>query len=187
MKNIAILLGSFLTLFLISCDGDPGPAGRDGLPGPEGPPGPAGSTGRVIDITGDFTADGDYSIFYEFQQDNIEVLETDVVLVYLSFSQVEDNNGEPVEVWRLLPQTRILDQGLLQYNYDHTFFDVNIFLEADFDLATLPAGDTENQFFRIAILPADFVQTAKLDISNIASVMSSLGLSEKDVRHINVD
>jgi hypothetical protein len=141
----------------------------------------------VIDITGDFTADGEYGIIYEFQQDGIEVRETDVVLVYLSFDQTEDNNGDPVEVWRLLPQTRILDQGILQYNYDYTFFDVNIFLEADFDLGTLPAGDTDNQFFRIAILPAEFVQTAKLDKSNIASVMSSLGIFEKDVQKIRMN
>ncbi len=187
MKKISVILGAFLTLFLISCQGDQGPPGFDGEQGPQGPPGPAGSTGKVIDITGDFTAEGDYGIFYEFQQDGIEVLETDVVLVYLSFDQVEDNNGDPVEVWRLLPQTRLLDQGILQYNYDHTFFDVNIFLEADFDLGTLSTGDTDNQLFRIAILPADFVQSAKLDRSNITSVMSALGISEEEVPTFQVN
>ena len=187
MKKITVVLGAFLTLFLISCSGDQGPPGLDGLPGPEGPQGPAGSAGRVVDVEGDFTADNDYSIFFDFKENGIEVSESEVVLVYLSFDQLEDDNGQPYEVWRLLPQTRILDQGLLQYNYDHTFFDVSIFLEADFDLATLTSGDTDNQFFRIAILPAEFAQTAKMDKSNISSVMSALGLSEKDVQKIRMN
>ncbi|WP_373519634.1 collagen-like protein [Pricia sp.] len=185
MKNIAVVFGAFLTLFFVSCEGDPGPPGFDGLDGPQGPAGPA--AGQVIDIFGDFAADSNYGFFYSFQDDGIEVLETDVVLVYLSFDQVEDNNGEPVDIWRLLPQTRLLDQGILQYNYEHDFFRVDIFLESDFDLSTLEPGDTDNQKFRIAILPADFVQTAKLDKSNIGSVMSSLGISEKDVPKIRTN
>ncbi|HAI44493.1 MAG TPA: hypothetical protein DCM40_43530, partial [Maribacter sp.] len=85
----------------------------------------------------------------------IEVFETDVVLVYMLWDVTEDSNGESVDIWRLMPQTRILDQGLLQYNYDYTFFDVSIFLESDFDLSTLQPGDTDDQVFRIAILPAE--------------------------------
>jgi hypothetical protein len=68
------------------------------------------------------------------------------------WEETEDSNGEPVDIWRLMPQTRILDQGLLQYNYDYTFFDVSIFLESDFDLSTLQPGDTDDQVFRIAVL-----------------------------------
>lgn len=187
MKKITVMLGAFLTLFLISCEGDPGPPGFDGLDGPQGPQGPPGpAAGMVIDVIGDFTADGNYGFFYEFQDDGIEVLESDVVLVYLSFDQIEDNTGQPVDIWRLLPQTRLLDQGILQYNYEHDFFRVDIFLESDFDLSTLAPGDTDNQKFRIAILPADFVQTAKLDKSNISAVMSSLGVAEKDVQKIQL-
>ncbi len=187
MKNVAIVLGAFLTLFLVSCEGDPGPPGFDGLDGPQGPQGPAGSTGKVVEFIGDFTPEGDYSIFYDFKENGITVKESEVVLVYLSFDQTEDNEGVPVEIWRLLPQTLLLDQGLLQYNYDHTFFDVTIFLESDFNLDTLPSGDTDNQFFRVAILPAEFVQSAKMDKSNLSSVMSSLGISEKDVQKVRMN
>ena len=188
MKKFNLILGAFVTLFLLSCEGPQGPPGFDGFDGRDGIDGEDGINilGKVIDIEGTFDATNDYSIFYEFPQ-TVEVFETDVVLVYLLWDQTEDADGVPVDIWRLLPQTRILDQGLLQYNYDFTFFDVNIFLESDFDLETLQPGDTDNQVFRIAVLPAESAQSGKLDTSNINSVMGALGISEDQVSKIKLD
>lgn len=187
MRKISIVLGALLSLFIISCEGPVGPPGFDGLDGLDGRDGQDGINilGTVIDIEGDFVAD-DYSIFYEFPQ-TVEVFESDVVLVYLLWDQVEDGNGEPVDIWRLLPQTRLLDQGILQYNYDFTFFDVNIFLEADFDMSTLTAGDTDAQVFRIAVLPAEMAAGSRLDRSNVRAVMSTLGVTEKDVQKVKLN
>ncbi len=187
MRKISIVLGIFLSLFIMSCEGPIGPPGFDGFDGLDGLDGQDGVNilGTVIDIEGDFIAD-DYSIFYEFPQ-TVEVFENDVVLIYLLWGQTEDSNGEAVDIWRLLPQTRILDQGLLQYNYDFTFFDVNIFLEADFDLSTLQAGDTDNQVFRIAVLPAELLAGSRLDRSNIEAVMNAMGATEKDVQRIKLN
>ncbi|TFG75928.1 MAG: collagen-like protein [Flavobacteriales bacterium] len=185
MKKATLILGALLTLFFISCEGPQGPPGYDGFDGVDGQDG-INILGKVIDIEGDFTAQNDYSIFFEFPQ-SIEVFETDVVLVYLLWEQTTDGNGDPVDIWRLMPQTRILNQGLLQYNYDYTFFDVSLFLEADFDLATLPTGDTDNQIFRIAVLPAEFGIGSKLDKSNINSVMQALGVQENEVQKIKLD
>lgn len=184
MKKITLALGVLFSLLIISCEGPEGPPGFDGFDGRDGLNGQDGVNilGTVIDIVGTFTPENDYTIPFEFPQ-TVEVFESDVVLVYLLWGQTEDGNGDPVDIWRLMPQTRILDQGLLQYNYDHTFFDVNIFLESDFDLGTLPAEDTDDQVFRIAIIPADF-SSGKIDRSNISSVMSSLGIEEKDVQKI---
>ena len=92
-----------------------------------------------------------------------------------------------MDVWRLLPQTRLLNEGILQYNYDHTFFDVSIFLESDFDLGLLQAGDTDNQVFRIAIMPAEYGQGARFDRSNLQSVMDVLNVEEKDISRIILD
>ena len=187
MKKMTLLLGALLSLVLISCTGDPGPPGRDGFDGAPGPPGPAGSTGTVVEFEADFTAANDYSILFDFLDNGLNVREDEVVLVYLSFEQLEDNQGDIIDVWRLLPQTLILDQGLLQYNYDFTFIDVNIFLDADFNLAELAPGDVNAQYFRIVILPAEFAQTAKMDVSNIGNVMDLLGLDEKDVKKIRLN
>lgn len=187
MKKINLFLGALVAIFFISCEGPEGPPGLNGFDGLDGKDGADGINilGKVVDIEGSFTLDNDFSIFYEFPQ-SIEVFETDVVLVYILWDQTEDSNGELVDVWRLVPQTRILDQGLLQYNYDFTFFDVNIFLESDFDLTTLQAGDTDNQVFRIAVLPAESA-TGKLDTSNINSVMAHIGVTNEDVQKIKLD
>ncbi|MBT8302489.1 MAG: collagen-like protein [Maribacter sp.] len=180
MRKISIVLTVLLSIFIISCEGPIGPPGYDGRDGQDG----VNILGKVIDIEGDFLPD-DYFIFYEFPQ-TVEVFETDVVLVYILWEQTVDGNGEPVDIWRLLPQTRLLDQGILQYNYDYTFFDVSIFLEADFDLITLAPGDTDAQVFRIAILPAEFA-ASKLDKSSIEAVMATLGVTEKDVQKVKLN
>ncbi|VAW10188.1 FIG00653004: hypothetical protein [hydrothermal vent metagenome] len=180
MKKITLILGTLLVLLLTSCIGSDGRDGLDGLNGLDG------ENGKVIDIVGDFTAQDGYKIFFEFPQ-TIEVFETDVVLVYILFDQTEDSNGEVVDIWRLLPQTLILPQGLLQYNYEHTFFDVNIFLDADFDRGTLQAGDTDNQVFRIAVIPAETTGKSSVDKFNIDAVMRSLGVVEKDIQKIKLN
>lgn len=193
MKKFNVVLGSFMALFFISCTGPQGPPGFDGFDGLDGLDGRDGQNGtdgvnilgQVIDIEGSFTLENDFAILYEFPQ-TVEVFETDIVLVYLLWDQTEDGNGDAVDIWRLMPQTRILDQGLLQYNYDHTFLDVNLFLESDFDLTTLPAGDTDNQVFRIAVLPAEMTQ-GKIDTSNIHSVMGRLNVSEENIQRFQVN
>ncbi len=184
MRKISMVLGALLSLFIISCEGPVGPPGYDGVDGRDGQDG-INILGTVIDIEGDFVAD-DYSIFYEFPQ-TVEVFESDVVLVYILWEQTEDGNGDPVDIWRLLPQTLLLNQGILQYNYDFTFFDVNIFLEADFDLSTLPSGDTDAQIFRIAVLPAEFAAGSRLDRSNVKAVMNTLGVTEQDVQKVKLN
>ncbi|MET1260447.1 collagen-like protein [Flagellimonas sp. DF-77] len=189
MKRIFTLLTLVASMFFISCEGPAGPPGFDGLDGLNGLDGQDGVNilGTVLEIEGTFTTDNDYSIFFEFPT-TVEVFESDVVLVYILFDQVDDpDGGDPIDVWRLLPQTRILDQGLLQYNFDHTFFDVSIFLESDFDLGTLLPGDTDNQVFRIAILPAEFGTDSGIDTSNLDEVMGALQFDLNSIEKHSID
>ncbi|NNJ88114.1 MAG: collagen-like protein [Eudoraea sp.] len=182
MKKMSLFFSAVAVLFMISCEGPagpPGPPGFDGLDGLDG----INILGTVFEIQDSFTPANEYTLFYDFPN-TIEVFESDVVLVYILWEQTVDGNNEPVDVWRLLPQTRLLDQGILQYNFDYTFFDVNVFLESDFDLSTLMPGDTDDQVFRIAILPADFGTTGKLDTSNIDAVMRALNITEDEVQRI---
>jgi hypothetical protein len=181
MKKLGLTFGMILSLILVSCEGPSGP------PGPPGPPGFDGEDGinilgQVYDIQGDFTPGNGYSIFSEFAIDapSVEVFETDVVLVYILWAQEDDPSG-PIDIWRLLPQTRLLDQGILQYNYDYTFLDVSIFLETDFDPAFLLPGDTDDQIFRIAILPADGAGKTNLDTSNMQEVLDYLGVEASEI------
>ena len=94
MKKIIILLLSFV---LLSCEG------------PEGPPGLDGLIGNVFDVVVDFTPGNGHSVLISYPN-NLEVFETDVVMVYLLQDQVSDPSG-PIDVWTPLPQTFFLNGG----------------------------------------------------------------------------
>lgn len=188
MKKIYFLL-SVLAFSLASCSGDEGPMGPPGPQGPEGIPGVDGLIGTVFDIQGNFTAENDYSLYAEYADfTNVEVFETDVVLVYLRVGQDGEAGGEPVYVWRLLPQTYYLDGGgSMQYNFDYTFFDVNIFLDANVPLGDLSAAFTDNQVFRVAILPADIAQANSLDFANYQEVMAAMNYSNQEIPSLDLN
>lgn len=143
MKNLLLFFALFSTVIFTSCEGDPGP------PGPQGEPG-INILGQVFEVTVDFTPGNDFSRLITFPG-NIEVFESDVVLVYLLEDVI---NG--TDVWSQLPQTFFVDQGTLVYNFDHTFIDVRLFLDGNFDLNTLGSAFTNDQTFRIAIVPSEF-------------------------------
>lgn len=172
MKKILSLL-SFVVV-LSACTGDTGPAGP---PGPQGPPGDGESIiGSVFEAEVDFTSP-DYSVFVEIPS-SIEVFESDVIMVYL-LETVDEDSG--ADVWSPLPQTFFLEDGQLQYNFNHTDFDVNIYLQGNVNLDNLGTEFTNNQIFRIAVLPADFAENTGIDIGNLNAVMNALEMSSKDV------
>jgi hypothetical protein len=181
MKKIFTLL--FMSVFaLTSCSSD-GPQGPPGPPGPQGPPGPGGGDGQigtVIDLVGSFDSANDYSLLLDFNEENIEVFESDAVLVYMKTGEDGTADGAPVEVFRMLPQTYYIDGEALQYNFDFTFFDLLIFLDGTVNLDALGSDYTDNRVFRIVIVPAEFAET--MDTSNINSVLKSLDIQESDIK-----
>src|SRR5690606_28527367 len=103
----------------------------EGPQGPQGPPGIDGLNGEeayTFDYEVDFRSP-DYSVLIDFPGD-FQMLPSDVVQVYLLWSIVDD-----AEIWRALPQSVIMDQGLFQYNFDFTMDNVSIFLEAEFPVS----------------------------------------------------
>lgn len=155
MKNILLLLALLSTFFFTSCEGD------------QGPPGPPGGLeyGQVFEVTVDFNAGNDYSRLIDFPS-NIVVYESDAVLVYL----LEDTQNT-VDIWTQLPRTYFpIGGGTLVYNFDHTFLDVQLFLGANFDLDTLGSVYTDNQTFRIAIIPAEYA-SADLSMDELLELM----------------
>ncbi|MEM9687504.1 MAG: collagen-like protein, partial [Bacteroidota bacterium] len=69
MKKIIALL-SFVTVLFISCEGEPGPPGADGL------------LGQVFEVEIDFTAADNYQVLVEFPS-TIQVFSSDVVVAYI--------------------------------------------------------------------------------------------------------
>jgi hypothetical protein len=183
-KTVLPLFFAFLYV-LVACEG---PVGPEGIPGPQGPPGEDGEgglIGSVFEVEGDFNAGNEYGFGFEFPSDEIEVFESDAVLIYISWDQIEVTDEPPINIWRLLPQTVFLEGGALQYNYDHTFTDVNIFLDGTIDFSTLGDEYTQNQLFRIVIIPAGFIDpNARMDIdySNYEEVIHTFGLDDSNVK-----
>lgn len=157
MRKILLLFTAVSAIILSGCEGDPGP------PGPEGEPG-INILGQVFEVTLDFTPTNGFSQLIQFPG-NVEVFESDTVLVYL-LEDVIPGNGGSIDVWSQLPQTFFVSQGTLLYSFDHTFLDVRIFLDANFDLSTLGPAFTQNQTFRIAVVPSEFA-TANLTMGEL--------------------
>ncbi|NRB59125.1 MAG: dihydrolipoamide dehydrogenase [Winogradskyella sp.] len=162
MKRIFSFIAVF-TLLLTSCEGPQGPPGLDGLNGLNG----VNFVGQSFETDPlDFFVENNYEQLIIIPN-NVEVLETDMILVYLLWDENPD-------IWRLLPQTIYTDNGEFQYNYDSSFGDVRIFLDApaEFDFDSLSAADTLNQIFRVVVLPVDLINSNQIDINNYDDVVN---------------
>lgn len=190
MKKLSTLilmsLFAFTSCTTDSVQGPPGP------PGPQGPSGVDGFIGTAIDLEGDFTAANEYTLSLFFAEEDIEVFESDAVLVYVKTGEGDIVAGAPVEIFRALPQTYYQGDKTVVYNYDFTFEDVFIFLDGinsdgtQLDFAALDADFRLDQKFRIIIIPAAFGQSRQqLDLSNMNAVMKELNIRESDVIKID--
>jgi len=191
VKNKIFMLWNFVflisTVLLFSCEGPAGPPGPPGTPGQDGQDGLDGDSflGSVFEIQDNFTSENNYELFFEFPE-TVEVFSSDIVLVYILWEQYTDSYGELLDVWRLLPQTVFLEEGTLQYNYDYTYYDVLIFLDGTIDFASLLPAETDNQVFRIVVLPADYAQSKSLDVSDYDAVMKTLRIDHENIIKIDM-
>lgn len=176
MKKIVFLLSLVATL--ISCEGPAGPPGFDGNDG-------VNVAAQSYEFTTSFTAP-DYD-FLSVYPNTIEVLPTDMTLVYILWDQVPASDGGLVDLWRLLPQTVYSDFGEFSYNYDATTGDVRVFLDGPLstDFTQLAPGDIDNQTFRVVILPVDMASDPRLDVTDFNNVMSIGKLNENQILKIN--
>lgn len=180
-KSLIPILFIFAVLFQ-SCSG---PAGPEGVPGPAGVPGKDGVNilGTTFDVTNvNFNAGNEYSASFTFPANKVEVFETDAVLVYRQWATQTDPSG-PISVWRLLPQTVIMNNALLQYNFDHTFTEAFFYLDGSVNKATLATSWTQNQTFRVVIIPSNSParKSAEVDYNDYESVKKYLGIDESKI------
>ncbi len=141
--------------------------------------------GSVFEFEGDFTRQNDFMLYFGFPK-TFKVYDSDVVLVYILWEQVAGNAGKTMDVWRLLPQTVVLKEGILQYNYDFTLTDVKIFLDGSIDLNTLLPAEALDQVFRIVVLPADFAKNNSLDVSDYNLIVRSLGANLNRIEKVDL-
>ncbi|MUU76950.1 dihydrolipoamide dehydrogenase [Winogradskyella endarachnes] len=156
MKKIAFLLFTF-TLLFTACEGDQGPPGLDGV----------NFVGQSFERTISFSAP-DYQQSIEIPLD-IDLYESDMVLVYHLIDVIDG-----YDVWKSLPETVYINAGEeFQYNYEHNFDFVTIFIESHptFDYSLLLDEERINQTFRIVVLPVDFISSNNIDVNNYSDVM----------------
>lgn len=193
MRKYNLLAASLMALLLFAFQACKGPEGAPGPEGPQGPQGPQGPEGptilpAVFDVdNADFIASGNYRVSVNMPS-NLEIYPSDVVLVYLAW-EVVNIGGNDAVVWRPLPQVVPSGSGFFQYNYDYTMYDVEIFMDGTIDLATLDDSWTQDQIFRIVVVPADFLNArlAPVDYNNYEEVVKAFGIDESKVTKIKAN
>ena len=146
MKKITFLLLS-LTFILTACEGDPGPPGPPGSSGQNG----VNFVGQSFEVNLDFTSSNNYAETVEIPLD-IDLYESDMVLVYRLVDVVDG-----YDVWKSLPETvYVNDTEEFQYNFEHNFDFVTIFIESHptFDYNLVLDDERINQIFRVVVLPS---------------------------------
>lgn len=129
----------------------------------------------VYDATGSFTAANFYTLTFDFPQ---KLYKSDVVLVYRRTGVDNGNN-----VWKQIPNTIYFSNGdELDYGFDFTVNDVQIFAQGNYDISTTPTYLT-NQTFRIVIVPASFGK-ANVDFSDYNAVVKYFKINDTQVKSL---
>lgn len=156
MKKLLLLLVISVSVTFTACEGDQGPPGEPGV----------NILGQVFERTVTFNVNNNFENLISIPT-NVEVFESDTILVYWLEDVVPDGNGGTLDLWSPLPQTIYLDGGgSFQYTFNHSFLDLLLFLQGDVDLTSLGNGFTNDQTFRIAIVPSEFAD-ANLTLEQI--------------------
>ncbi len=155
MKKMIKFLFAAISIFLLlnSC-GERGPMGPEGPRGPQGPQGP-----EILPTSFEFEVDLLRSNNFEYIQgipSQIEVFNSDVILAYVFEDYIPEDD---LEVWRKLPLTEFNDRGTLLLDFDFTYVDLRIFLDASYTLAS--ADELEGLLIRAVHIPADFLNSSK--------------------------
>ncbi|WP_103068314.1 hypothetical protein [Aquimarina sediminis] len=113
----------------------------------------------------------EFAVNIPFPQ-GIEVFESDVVLVY-RLEDVVDGR----DVWEPVPTPAIfLDNGgELTYRFNFTLVDVDILLDSP-DISLIGSDFTQNQVFRIVVVPSAFAKNTDINLLDFNAVQSALNL-----------
>jgi hypothetical protein len=181
MKKIMILLAVVGMTMFSSCVGPEGPPGFDGQKGDPG------YINEVFEVTMDFTSLNNYEKIFSL---NPKIYSGDNLLVY---ELVNTNGG--IDTWALLPQIYYFTGGTAQYNYNFSYDQFSIFIDASFALSQLPASFTIKKTFRIVIIPGNDgingggpsskLSVNKVDYSDYNAVIAKYKIDDSNVKKLN--
>ena len=180
MKRLIPFL--FIFSVFMACEGP------EGEVGPQGPPGEdaVNIESFVFEYENiDFNSENNYKPILGYP-DGFEALPSDVTLVYFLWNQVEID-GQQEDVWRALPQSVFTPNGTVQYNYEFTRYDFQLYLNSDFDSEMLEPIDTDDWIVRAVVVPGSFFSAGgkmqAVDLDDYYAVMDAMGTDYKPVVH----
>ncbi|MDT0691787.1 hypothetical protein RM549_18485 [Salegentibacter sp. F188] len=179
MKNILAII-CFISFAVTSCstEGPQGPRGPQGLAGEDGLDG----LGYTFEETVNFEYFEDanqYSVVIDIPEEVATINpDADAVFVY-RLEIVEGQDGNDLDGWSLIPQNFFLEEGTIQYVYNHTVGDVEIIIDGNYDLSNLDSGFTQGQTFRIIVVPSDTFTTSGVDPENMEAVLKAMDIKKK--------
>jgi hypothetical protein len=133
---------------------------------------------EVFEVTTSFGPNNNYSRLVTFSP---PIYSSDMVLAYHLYDVV---NGS--DVWRVMPQTYYFNNGgELDYNFDFTRYDVNLFLDANFDLNSLSSAWTQSQTFRLVVVPGSFKTSNSVDYSDYNKTIEMLGYKDSKIKKLD--
>lgn len=136
---------------------------------------------EVLEVTTSFGG-ATNADFYRIVTINPPIYAADMILVYHLY---DVENG--LDVWRLMPQTYFFSGGgELDYNFDFTRQDVKLFMDANFNMNTLSPTWTQNQTFRIVIIPGYFSgkTSSKVDFTDYEATLKAYNINPMNIRKI---
>ncbi|OCK52996.1 hypothetical protein BA768_00090 [Chryseobacterium sp. CBo1] len=169
-KFFPILMLAFVSLFTYSCDNNDDEVqyvDNDTYSG-------------VLEITRSFQYNSSTQQHFINQSlTSYGMLDSDMVLVY-RLKAVSGTN----DVWEQIPKTIYLSNGNeIDYDFDFTKNDVQIYLSGTYDVTTTPAY-YNNQTFRIVLVPAGFLNKGtapKVDYSDYNAVIKYYNIDDSKV------
>ena len=168
MKRITLLLAFIGMISLQSCTNEDDNVDYD-------------TFSTVFEVTRSFNAGNGYSSLITYPQSISPIYASDMVLAYRLDAVV---NG--TDVWKLMPQTFYFGDGTLDFRYDFDFtqYDIDIYMEG-FDLGTVSANYTNNQIFRVVIVPASFINKTTVNYKDYNAVIKAFKIDESKMLKIN--
>ncbi|MEO2060721.1 MAG: hypothetical protein ABGW76_11655 [Mesonia sp.] len=168
MKKIQILAITLIAVIgFLSCEGDRGP---------QGPPGVDGIIGTTEEYTNiNLNYDDQTGLYTALLNLPYDILDSDAILVYRL--ENTDNSGNPI--WAQLPHNFFLSDGnIIQYVFNHTFYDFEVLIDANFDPALFTDQEynqfTRNQTFRVVIVPSVFANDPNNNLETYQDLLNEV-------------
>lgn len=171
MKRIFLLLAVVSMTVFQSCEGDPGPPGRDGQDGIS----VESEVFELQNVNFQLNNNNEYVIFRDL---NPAIFDSDNILIYRLAGTIDPQTP----IWQLIPRTLYLNEGELDYDFDFSAIDFTIYAGGTYNLATTPQF-INNQTFRIVIIPGYFSRGGTVvDFEDYDAVIDAYDIDDSNVK-----